>query len=112
MSNTTTSSRTGREEQPTGGVESKKGRAGEAIKAIFAPVAIVLSIGLIFVSVYLAAFHHPRPHDLPIGVVGPPPAVTQVETGLGAKVPGYFKVTGYADAGAARYDLTHRKIFA
>jgi hypothetical protein len=110
MSNTTTSSRTGREEQST--VDPKKGGFGEAIKAIFAPVVIVLVIGLTFVSVYLAAFHQPRPHDLPIGVVGPPPAVTQVDSGLGAKVPGYFKVSGYADADAARYDLTHRKIFA
>lgn len=112
MSNTTTSTRTGREEKPQGTVDQKKGGLVEAVKAILAPVAIVLSIGLIFVSVYLAAFHQPKPHDLPIGVVGPPPAVTQVESGLHAKAPGYFKVTGYADAGAARYDLTHRKIFA
>lgn len=112
MSNTTTSSRTGSGEQPQSTAEPKKGGVGEAIKAIFAPVVIVLAIGLTFVSVYLAAFHQPRPHDLPIGVVGPSQAVTQVETGLGAKAPGYFKVSGYADAGAARYDLTHRKIFA
>lgn len=112
MSNTTSSSRAGREEQPKGTAGPGKGRGGEATKAIFAPVAIVLSIGLIFVSVFLAAFHKPRPHDLPIGVVGAPPAVTQVETGLDAKVHGYFKVTGYADASAARYDLEHRKIFA
>lgn len=112
MSNTTTSPRTDREEQPKDRAEPRKGGFGEAIKEIFAPVMIVLSIGLIFVSVYLAAFHQPRPRDLPIGVVGPPSAVTQVETGLGAKVPGYFKVTGYADTDAARYDLTHRKIFA
>jgi hypothetical protein len=112
MSNTTTSSRTGREERPQGAAQARKGGVGEAAKAILAPVVIVLSIGLIFVSVYLAAFHQPRPRDLPIGVVGPAPAVTQVEHGLDAKAPGYFEVNQYADAGAARYDLTHRKIFA
>lgn len=109
---TTPSSRAGREERPRGTPGGEKAGAREATRAILGPVAIVLSIGLIFVSVFLAAFHEPRPHHLPIGVVGPPPAVTQVETGLEAKVPGYFEVTGYADANAARHDLTHRKIFA
>ena len=53
--------------------------------------AIKLIVGLLLLQVLLvAAFvvpaHDPRPHDLPVGVVGP------------AKLPGAFDVHRYADA--------------
>ncbi|WP_241757664.1 hypothetical protein [Streptomyces sp. WAC00263] len=36
-------------------------------RAVLVPVAVVLLIGTVFVSVYLAAFHAPRPHELRVG---------------------------------------------
>ena len=82
------------------------------IQGIVAPVAIVLLIGLTFVSVYLAAFHKPRPHDLPIGVVGTSSQVSQVETALHDNVKGYYKVTSYGSGQSARDAIEHRDIYA
>lgn len=80
-------------------------------RAIVMPVATVLLIGLVFVSVYLSAFHQPRPHNLPLGVVGSAVQATQVADGLGANAPGSFAVTRYDDAAAAVSALRHRDIY-
>ncbi|WFR72535.1 ABC transporter permease [Prescottella defluvii] len=37
-----------------------------------------LLVGAIFAAVFLAAFHDPKPHELPVAVVGPPPVVAAV----------------------------------
>jgi hypothetical protein len=80
-------------------------------RAIVAPVAIVLAIGLIFVSVYLAAFHAPRPHALPLAVVGTPAAAQHVGAALDRAQPGGFAVRGYASPADARSALEHRDVY-
>jgi hypothetical protein len=80
-------------------------------RAIVAPVAVVLAIGLIFVSVFLAAFHAPRPHDLPLAVVGPPAAAQRVAAALGQARPGGFAVHHYGSVAAARAALEHRDVY-
>ncbi|MFE0516737.1 hypothetical protein ACFW2E_44525, partial [Streptomyces sp. NPDC058964] len=37
-------------------------------RAVVKPVMTVLTIGLVFVAVFLAAFHTPRAHRLPVAV--------------------------------------------
>jgi len=43
------------------------------------PLVVGLVIGPVFVALYLAAFHAPVPHHLPIGVVAPEQVVTSIE---------------------------------
>ncbi|MFI1034517.1 ABC transporter permease [Streptomyces sp. NPDC020951] len=81
-------------------------------RGVLIPVAIVLVIGSIFVSVFLAAFHAPRPHHLPVGVVGATQQVEQVTGGLELGLPGGFEVKRYPDEDAARRALQGRKVYA
>jgi len=76
------------------------------------PALIVLVIGSIFVSVYLAAFHEPKPHRLPVGIVGTAQQAQQLRTGLDAHAPGGFAVTAYPDRAAAASAVEHRTVYA
>ncbi|MFD9427037.1 MULTISPECIES: ABC transporter permease [unclassified Streptomyces] len=82
------------------------------VKGVLLPVAIVLAIGSIFVSVFLAAFHAPKPHDLPVAVVGTTAQLAQVTQGLERGLPGGFEVKGYADEDAARRAVQDRTVYA
>ena len=55
-------------------------------------VAAALAVALLFALVGGFALRDPRPHDVPVGVAGPPPAVAAVQDGLDAAVPGGFEV--------------------
>ncbi|GHG53862.1 ABC transporter permease [Streptomyces griseocarneus] len=81
-------------------------------KGVLLPVAVVLAIGTIFVSVYLAAFHAPRPHDLPVAVVGTQQEAQRIEEGLESALPGGFDVRPYAGESAAREAVEHRRVYA
>lgn len=75
------------------------------------PALIVLVIGAVFVGVYLAAFHAPRPHHLPVAVVGSAQQARSVETALDRHAPGGFDVRAYADRSAAREAVQHRDVY-
>ncbi|MCD0448891.1 ABC transporter permease [Actinocorallia sp. API 0066] len=52
-----------------------------------------------------------EPRDLPLGVAGPPPAVTQVTEQLEGARPGAFAVTAYPDEAAARAAIEDREVY-
>jgi hypothetical protein len=82
------------------------------LKGVLLPAVIVLVIGSIFVSVFLSAFHAPRPHDLPVAVVGATEQVERVTGALELGLPGGFDVKRYADESTARRALESRKVYA
>ncbi|MFD3538205.1 ABC transporter permease [Streptomyces sp. NPDC058662] len=82
------------------------------LKGVLLPVAVVLVIGTIFVSVYLAAFHAPRPHDLPVAAVGTAAEAHRLEADLERALPGGFEVRPYGDEAAAREAVEHREVYA
>lgn len=82
------------------------------LKGVLLPVAVVLAIGTIFVSVYLAAFHAPRPHDLPVAVVGTAAQAQEAEDALERAVSGGFAVRTYSGEAAAREAVEHREVYA
>ncbi|MEU7107438.1 ABC transporter permease [Streptomyces sp. NPDC046215] len=82
------------------------------LKGVLLPVAVVLAIGTIFVSVYLAAFHAPKPHDLPVAAVGSAQEIHRLEGGLEKALPGGFALRPYADESAARDAVEHRRVYA
>jgi hypothetical protein len=79
--------------------------------AVLRPVAVGLAVAAAFVTVFLAALHHPQPHGLPIAVTGPRPAVTSVEQGLDRQQPGAFRFAHYADPAAAATAVRRRDIY-
>ncbi|MEU3186309.1 ABC transporter permease [Streptomyces sp. NPDC006923] len=81
-------------------------------RAVFAPVAIVVVIGAIFISVYLAAFHAPVPRDLPVAVVGTAADAERMEALLRDRAPHAFQVGALPDESAGRAAVEHGEVFA
>ncbi|MFD7893746.1 ABC transporter permease [Streptomyces sp. NPDC059568] len=80
-------------------------------RATFVPVAIVVAIGAIFISVYLAAFHAPLPRDLPVAVVGTAADAQRVEKLLTDRTPHGFRVRALPDETSARTAVEHGEVF-
>lgn len=74
-------------------------------------LALALTAAL---ALLLSAFAWPatqtRPRDVPVAVVGPPPAVEQVRTVLESAQPGAFDVTAAVDAAQARQLVLDREV--
>jgi hypothetical protein len=64
----------------------------------------------IFVALTLSAFHAPRPHDLPVGIVGPAAVTSQVEHALDGAAPGAFGWRSYPSATGARTGIAQREV--
>jgi hypothetical protein len=71
---------------------------GSSFVPVTAALGISLALLLAFVWAFVAAYHQPQPHDLPIGVVAPPTEGAQIQAGLAAHAPGVFHVERYSSS--------------
>ncbi len=78
------------------------------------PVAVVLVLTALLALV-LTAFALPAiksaPHDVPIGVAGPPQAAAGIEQALAARAPGAWAVEEYADEAALTQAIRNREVY-
>jgi hypothetical protein len=74
-------------------------------------LAGVLALVFAFVASNVAANHHPKPHDLPVGIVGPPGVTDAVAAQLERSAPGAFEIHAYSPPAAARMAILHRKVY-
>src|SRR6184192_618647 len=85
-------------------------------RRILEPVVAALAAGLVVLVTLLGligtAIRDPRPHDIPVGLVGPAPALQQMTTGFDAKAPGTFTFTTYASEDQARAGIDARDVDA
>ena len=88
-----------------------RGVFSPANRKILFVLAGMLALGFVFVSSNVAANHEPRPHNLPLGIVGPPPVVAAVTGQLNRNAPGAFAVRAYGTPAAARTAILHRSIY-
>src|SRR6267143_1148207 len=72
------------------------------VGGLFVLVALIGLIG--------SAIQNPKPHDIPVGLVGPPPAVQQIESSFATAAPGAFQFTSYASEQDARAALDARTV--
>ena len=70
-------------------------------------VAAIVLFAAVFVSVLLSAFHAPKPHGLPVGIVASASVTRQVEEALDGAVPGGFDLRVYPSEAAARAGISH-----
>jgi hypothetical protein len=90
-----------------------------AARAVFSPgnrtllIALTALLTLIFLVVgsNVAASHEPRPHDLPVGIAGPPGAVSAIRSQLDRSAPGAFAISTYSSTAAARTAILRRSIY-
>jgi hypothetical protein len=67
----------------------------------------------VFALVYsnVAAHHAPKPHAVPIGVIGTPATVAAVTDGLARSSPGAYAVRAYSSVAAAGTAIRHRAVY-
>lgn len=98
--------------RPGAETERSDGHLGRAAaRGVLLPALVALVNGMAFVAVYLAAFHHPVPHDLPLGVVAPAAQAAQVRDQVTGAARGQFTVAHVADPDAAAREVQHRHLF-
>jgi hypothetical protein len=69
-----------------------------------------LLIVVVFIGLIGTAIRSPQPHDIPVGLVGPAPALQQMTSAFGTKAPGAFEFTTYASEQDARAGLDDRSV--
>lgn len=79
---------------------------------VLAPVLIALLISVFFVTLFLLAFRSPTPHDLRVGITGPPSVSEQLRQAVAARSPGALDLRDYSDLGAAQDAVEHRDVYA
>jgi hypothetical protein len=77
---------------------------------------LVASIGVLvvvfaLVSSNVAANHSPKPHNLPIGIVGTPAVAGAAGAQLARAAPGAFEVHAYRSPTTARTAVLHRSVY-
>ncbi|MDR1443004.1 MAG: hypothetical protein LBJ02_11615 [Bifidobacteriaceae bacterium] len=73
-------------------------------------LAVALVAGLLLTA-YLWATTEAKPRDVPLGIVGPGEAVTQIEGALGQAIPGGFAVRQVDSADQARELVRQRELY-
>ena len=69
-------------------------------------VAAMVLFAAVFAALVLSAYHAPKPHGLPVGIVAPAAVTRQLEHALGQAVPGGFDPQVYGSEDAARAALS------
>ncbi len=93
---------------------------GDGVRAEHAarPVALVGPVvgGLVVLFTLIAligfAIRTPQPHDIPVGLVGPPAEIGQLSAAFDAKAPGAFHFTSFPSDRAARAAIDDRSVDA
>ena len=82
----------------------------ESLRGLVPPLIGGLLIVVVFIGLIGTAIRSPQPHDIPVGLVGPDPAVQQISSSFGANAPGAFQFTTYASEQDARAALDDRTV--
>jgi hypothetical protein len=75
-------------------------------------VAAALTLGFLFITSVLGAYHAPVPHDVPIALVGPAQVTAPVRAALSRQDPGAFELVSYRSAAAAARAVEYRDVDA
>ena len=79
-------------------------------RAVAGFIVTSAAFAAIFVALTLSAFHAPRPHDLPVGIVGPAAVAVRVEHALNSAAPGAFGWRSYPSEAVARTGIAQREV--
>src|SRR2546429_7808061 len=80
------------------------------LEPVVAPLAAGLVVLVTLLGLIGTAIRDPRPHDIPVGMVGPAPAVQKISAAFGSAAPGAFHLASYASEDAARAALDSRSV--
>src|SRR2546430_17710555 len=80
------------------------------LEPVMAPLAAGLVVLVTLVGLIGPAIRDPRPHDIPVGLVGPASALAQVTANFGSAAPGAFKFSTFATEAEARTALDDQAV--
>jgi len=80
------------------------------VEAFLPPLVIGLLIVVVLIGLIGSAIKNPQPHDIPVGLVGPAPAVQQISSSFATAAPGAFDFTTFASEQDARAALDARTV--
>jgi hypothetical protein len=79
-------------------------------KLIAVNVGVLVAVALLVFS-NVAANHSPKPHNLPIGIVGPPTVAGAAQAQLGRVAPGGYRIQDYDSLSTAKAAVQHRSVY-
>jgi len=74
------------------------------------PLVVGLLIVIVLIGLIGTAIKNPQPHDIPVGLVGPAPAVQQISSSFATASPGAFDFTTFASEDDARAAVDARTV--
>jgi len=85
-------------------------RSSARVARLVPPVIGGLALLVALVGLIGTAIRDPRPHDIPVGLAGPAPAVQQMSAAFASAAPGAFEFTSYASEADARAAIDARTV--
>ena len=98
--------------EQSGALNTNKTHSGarRRIEVLVPPVIGGLLLLIALLGLIGTAIRDPKPHDIPVGLVGPAPAVQQISSAFGTNAPGAFQFTRYSSETDARAGLDSRTV--
>ncbi len=80
------------------------------LRPVLRHATLILVAGVALAASFVGAFHDPRPHDMPVGVVAPVAQVSRLQAGAAAHDPGALSLRAYPSAAAAAAAIKDRTL--
>jgi hypothetical protein len=96
-------------EETRGGTPVARPRRARLVR-LLAPIVGGLLLMFALIGFIGTAIKDPHPHDIPVGLVGPAPAIQQLSTAFGTNAPGAFQFTTYSSEADAMSALDSRAV--
>jgi hypothetical protein len=92
------------------GGASNEAAARARLRRLLPPVVGGVLLMFALIGFIGTAIKDPHPHDIPVGLVGPAPAVQQMSAAFGTNAPGAFQFTTYGSEADGRSALDSRAV--
>ena len=79
-------------------------------RALAGFIVACAAFAAVFVALAVGAYHAPRPHNLPVGIVASAPAASGIEHALDTALPGAIAWHSYPSAASAQTAIMHRDV--
>src|SRR5207248_11608530 len=91
-------------------MNSGRGAMRERLETLVQPVVAGLVALVTLIGLIGPAIKSPSPHDIAVGLVGPPPATQQIAGAFATNAPGAFRFTTYGSETDARAAIDARSV--
>jgi hypothetical protein len=80
------------------------------LRPVLRHATLILVAGVALAASFVGAFHDPRPHEMPVGIVAPAAQLTRLQDAAGARDPGALSLRGYHSVATAATAIRDRTL--